>query len=329
MATPVGFQRLAMAALLGVGLTSTVVGCGAAPSEVSSSGSASASAFEVVARYPAKALGLRRPNALALGPDGDLYVTDYRQRVSVISPQGRVLRRWGELGDGPGQFHFVGPDPSDPTWIAGRLTVSRDGEVYVSDSGNARVQVFTPDGGFVRQFGSYGEGDGQFHRPYDLAVDASGDVFVADDERQMLSGYSATGQTLWTIGGTEKDADLVGHFHVGMIDGHGRLLVTNDDQARILYIDAEGHKVDVFGGGEPLVQDGPCDVTVDDLGYTYVSPCGPGSTYVFDRGHQLVASWPASEGVLVTAPRFGPDGTGYALGIDGSVVVVRATLGRS
>ncbi|MEO6511183.1 MAG: NHL repeat-containing protein [Nocardioides sp.] len=322
--------RLMGAVVLVVGLTSTLVGCRSAPSGTSSdSTSSSRNAFDVVARYPAKSLELRRPVAMAVGPDGNAYVTDNHQQVSVISREGHVIRRWGEPGDGPGEFHFVGSDPADPTWRPGRLTVGPDGSVYVSDSGNARVQVFTRDGRFVRQFGTFGSGDGQFLRPQDLAVAETGDVFVADDERQTLTHFSSAGDASWTIGGASPDSDLVGNFHPGAIDGHGRLVVANDFNGRILYLDAQGHEVDAFGGSGPLVKDGPCDVTVDDLGYTYVSPCAPGPTYVFDRGHRLVASWPASEGVLATAPRFGPDGVGFALGVDGSVIVVRATLGRS
>lgn len=332
MAAAVGVQSLLAGVLLAVGVTPALAGCEAASSGASSSGSPSTAqrAFDVVATYTAKSLGLRRPTALALGPDGDLYVTDNSQRVSVISPTGRVVRRWGEPGDGPGQFHFISTDPSDPTVLMQRLTVGPDGSVYVSDSGNARVQVFTPEGRFVRQFGSYGHADNQFLRPFDLAVDDSGDVFVADDEHQTLKRFSPTGTAVWVIGGAlNDDDDLVGHFHLSMIDRHGRLLVTNDDKGRILYVDANGHKVDAFGGSGPLMRDGPCDITVDDLGYTYVSPCGPGSTYVYDRSHRQVASFPASEGVLIAAPRFSANDTGYALGIDGSLIVVRATLGRS
>ncbi|MEP6632227.1 MAG: NHL repeat-containing protein [Lapillicoccus sp.] len=308
-----------------------LAGCGGAQPGVGSSGSTSAGtrAFEVVVTFTAESLGLNRPAAMALGPDGNIYLTDYGQRVSVISPDGRVLRRWGTPGGGAGQFHFAAPDHSDPTWVPGHLTVGSDGSVYVSDSGNARVQVFTPDGRFVRQFGSFGPTDAQLLMPYDLTVDDAGHVFVEDDQRQRLTRFSAAGAADWVIGGLSNDPDLRGHFHPGMVDRHGRLLVTNDDNGRILYIDASGHKVDAFGGSGPLVKDGPCDISVDDRGYTYISPCLPDSTYVYDPSHELVASWPASEGELETAPRFGADGVGFALRWDGAVIVVRATLGRS
>ena len=106
--------------------------------------------------------------------------------MTVISPAGKVLRRWGKPGSGPGEFRFIPPDPSDPTDAEGKIAVGPDGKVYVSDSGNGRVQVFTPQGRFVRQFGSFGSGKGQFLRPSDLAADNAGNVYVADDQARTL-----------------------------------------------------------------------------------------------------------------------------------------------
>jgi len=281
-----------------------------------------------MARYTAKSLGLNHPNSLATAPNGDLYVTDFSQRVTVISPEGRVLRRWGGPGQGPGQFRFVAPDSTDPTSVSGKVAVGADSKVYVSDSGNGRVQVFTPQGSFIRQFGSFGIGKGQFLAPFDLVADNKGYVYVTDDQRQTLSKFSPAGQLIWQVGGDTSDPDLVGHFHLSMMDTHRRLVLTNDGNGRILYLDEGGHKVDVFGGSGALVKDGPCDVTADDAGYTYVTRCGSGPTLVFDRGHHLVAQWPMSDGVLATAPRFGQSREAFALSRDDSLVKLRATLER-
>ena len=51
--------------------------------------------------------------------------------------------------------------------------------MYVADHKNHRVQEFTPDGEFISQFGSYGTGKRQLHRPSGVAVDPDGDVYVA------------------------------------------------------------------------------------------------------------------------------------------------------
>ena len=291
--------------------------------------------FTITARYTAASLGLNHPDALALGPDGNLYVTDLSQRVTVISPAGTVLRRWGKPGTGPGEFRFIAPDPTSPTETLGKIAVGPDGKVYVSDSGNARVQVFTPDGRFVRQFGSFGNGKGQFLQPADLMIDGAGNVYVADDQAETLAKFSPAGRVIWQIGGgASTDPDLSGHFHLASIDAHGRLVMVNDDKQRILYIDPSGHKVDTFSPDFPtnFPIGGACEATVDAVGNTYVSGCGPGSnpgpgpTLAFDRAHRLIAKWPGTEHPLRRSPCFGPHGEVFALAFDGTILRLHITL---
>ena len=282
--------------------------------------------FTITARYSAKSLGLKAPRALAIAPSGNLYATDFSQRLSVISPSGKVLRRWGKRGSRPGEFHFIGADPSDPTDIHGKIAVGPTGLVYISDSGNARVQVFTPRGRFVRQFGSFGSGKGQFLDPLDLAVDEAGAVYVVDNRRLTLTKFSPSNEVVWQIGGrASPDPDLVGHLHLQTIDAHGRLVLANDDRSRILYVDRNGHKVDAFGTRKQFPGGDTCEVTVDAAGATYVDLCCPRDcpTLVFDRTHRLVALWPGKPYSLFRGPVFGSNGEAFALGADGSVLTLR------
>jgi DNA-binding beta-propeller fold protein YncE len=286
------------------------------------------SPFTITARYTAKSLGLDHPTDLTIGPDGNVYVTDRSQRVTVISPGGKVLRRWGKPGSKPGEFKFIGLDPSTPKYLEGKITAGPDRMVYVSDSGNARVQVFTPGGRFIRQFGSYGTGKGQFLHPFDLVVDGTGNVYVADDVTQTFAKFSPAGNVIWTIvGSAATDPDLAGHFHVTSIDAHGRLVVTNDDINRVLYIDPDGHKVDAFSPSSSGSPSGHvCEATVDAAGTTYVSGCvTTGPTLVYDRAHRLIARWPGRQYSLLRSPDFGPKGEVFALATDGSILKLRIT----
>jgi len=108
----------------------------------------------------------------------------------------------------------------------------------------------------------------------------------------------------------------------------------NDDQQRILYIDASGHKVDAFSPHFPTYFPigGACEATVDAAGDTFVSGCGPGShpgsglTLAFDRAHRLVATWPSSKDPLRRSPVFGSHGEVFALAFNGSILKLHITV---
>jgi hypothetical protein len=343
-------SRAAIAAAVAL-VAATVVGCGGGGSGTASKPAARRQSlptpFTVVARYSDRSLGLRHPNALAVGPDGTLYVTDLSQRVTAISPDGKVLRRWGKPGRGPGEFHFISGDPHDPTDVHGRIAVGANGDVYVSDSGDSRVEVFTSEGRFVRQFGTPGVGNGQFTTTFDVAVDSAGNVYVLDGQQPgVVQKFSPTGKFVWRIGGVaSSDPDLADHLHLVSLDTHGRLVMVSDDTGHVIYVDRDGHKVDSFAipaGLFPSVGPGGtngCDVTVDAAGNTYVTGCGRArrghgmctavmcaGTLVFDRAHHLIAKFANASVPLYTSPRFGPSGEAFALGQDRSLLRLRITL---
>jgi DNA-binding beta-propeller fold protein YncE len=68
--------------------------------------------------------------------------------------------------------------------------VGPEGNVYVTDEFNHRVQVFSPQGAYITRFGEYGTGDGQFHGPMGIAVDFQGYVYVADSTNHRISKWS-------------------------------------------------------------------------------------------------------------------------------------------
>jgi DNA-binding beta-propeller fold protein YncE len=104
------------------------------------------------------------PTNLALGPAGDLYVTDGygNARVHRFAPDGRLLQSWGEPGSGPGQFH-----------LPHGLAVDRDSTVYVADRENSRIQLFSADGVYRGQWTDVA-------RPCQLFIDSTDWVYVAE-----------------------------------------------------------------------------------------------------------------------------------------------------
>jgi DNA-binding beta-propeller fold protein YncE len=114
-----------------------------------------------------------RIRALALGPDGNLYVADAcNHRIQVFTRDGTLVRCWGEAGEEPGKLSY----PYD-------LAFGRRGKepvLYVAEFGNHRVQKFTPDGRSLGCWGEPGRLPGQLHDLWALAVDSKGKVHVLD-----------------------------------------------------------------------------------------------------------------------------------------------------
>jgi outer membrane protein assembly factor BamB len=268
--------------------------------------------FTMGARFSASDLHLNRPIAFAVGPTGDVYVTDRSDHVTQIDPNGKVVRRWGGEGTKAGQFDFNPAGSTDNP--QGSIAVGLDGKVYVSDSDNHRIQVFQADGTFVRQFGSFGETVGQFTVPFDLNADAKGNVYVLDDGAQNLQKFDPTGKEIW-IASRLTDPLLDGHGHTAAFDPGGRIVVSNDDNGQIVYLDPDGKVVDSFAGNG-------CAATVDTAGNVYVDDCGGGHVTVFDPAHRPIGTSSAGIG----SPQFGPDGEAVAMATDGSLVFLTVAL---
>lgn len=116
-----------------------------------------------------------RPTGIAIDKArGKVYVSDTshtkseNHTVKVFDLQGKLLGLIGKgKGDMEGSFLF-------PTY----LTLDAQGNLYVADTINSRVQVFDPDGKFLRAIGKHGTAFGQFDKPKGVAVDKIGRAHV-------------------------------------------------------------------------------------------------------------------------------------------------------
>lgn len=142
--------------------------------------------------------GMVEPAGLALDTENrQLYVVDTAQDQVLVfdADTHRLIRKLGTAGKehrltSPGNFGM-------PTNAA----VDKDGNLYVTDTWNDRVEVFDADGVFIRAFGKNGDGPGRFARPKGIAIDSDGHVWVADAVQDRLSVFTREGDFLMRIGG--------------------------------------------------------------------------------------------------------------------------------
>ena len=179
------------------------------------------------------------PRGVAVDDEGNILVADSNNhRIQKFTNDGQFLASVGTEGTGPLQFRsprdvvfnthnkkvYVvdnGNDRiqvlnSDLTFskvIVGKhgtesgefyfpwgVTCDSTGNVYVADSANHRIQVFTASGKFLRKFGHRGKGEGELKWPVGVAVDSRGMVFVSESNNNRISVFTTEGQFVKSFG---------------------------------------------------------------------------------------------------------------------------------
>ena len=137
-------------------------------------------------------------------------------------------------------------------------------DIIVVDSGNNRLQVFTPDGKFVGKCGGPGNGDGQFNQPWGITLDKDGNIYVADWKNHRVQKLSPEGKFLMKFGQYGKVEEPEGAYAVTMF---GPYVSPTSETA---------------GYPKPGTLNHPTDVAVDPDGDIYVTDWGNHRVCVFD-----------------------------------------------
>src|SRR5208283_2263662 len=175
--------------------------------------------------------GLQDPVGLAIDAENRfLYVVD-TQQDQVLVFDADTLKPLRRIGTG-GKGHYL-TSPGDFAAPQG-VALDKDGNVYVTDTLNNRVEIFDADGNFISTFGKNGDGPGYFTRPKGIAIDSDGHVWVADEMQDRLQVFDREGDLLTYIG--YAHGNLPGQFEalVGVaIDKQNRVFTTEQYPGRL------------------------------------------------------------------------------------------------
>ena len=142
--------------------------------------------------------GMAEPGSLAIDRENRLlYVSDVKlDQVLVYDADTLKLKR--KMGTTGKNHELTTPgDFAKPTGMA----VDREGNLYVCDTLNDRIEVFDADGKFISTYGKNGDGPGYFARPKGIAIDGDGHIWVADGMQDRVQVFNNEWQLLITFGG--------------------------------------------------------------------------------------------------------------------------------
>jgi DNA-binding beta-propeller fold protein YncE len=138
------------------------------------------------------------PGGLAIDTENRfLYVADAKLDQVLVYDADAPYKLLRTIGT-PGKEHAL-TAPGDFA-MPSNVAVDKNGNLYVSDTLNDRVQVFDADGNFIRAFGKAGDGPGYFARPKGIAVDGDGHVWVADAVQDRVQVFTPEGRLLIWMG---------------------------------------------------------------------------------------------------------------------------------
>jgi YD repeat-containing protein len=165
--------------------------------------------------------GFNDPVGVAVDPSGAIWVVDRsNNRVEKFSTENNYIAEYGGA---------QGIKLAEPTYIA----VS-DGNLYIADSGEHRIEEMTQAGAYVGQFGESGTGNGQFANPDGIAANPNtGTLFVGDPGNSRVEEFSRTGTYISQFGTAGSGAGQVKEPVGVTVDALGQIFVVDSGNARV------------------------------------------------------------------------------------------------
>jgi len=188
------------------------------------------------------------PRAIELDADGSVLVADKTGRIQRLSPEGQCL----------GTIQMPLAAAGKPTG----MSVHKDGRLFVADTHYHRVAIFSRAGQLVGEFGQYGQGDGCFIYPTDVAFAPDGRIFVSEyGGNDRISVFTSDGAFLFSFGAPGSGP--------GQLSRPAALCL--DEKRGCLYVaDACNHRIGVYDlDGRLLSYIGSLGLGVGQLRYPY------------------------------------------------------------
>jgi len=271
---------------------------------------------------PATSAELNWPLGVATDATGNLYIADYASnRVRKVSPNGTITSVGYVTPFPGGGGGFWSPALSEPWSVA----VDSAGNLYIADFGHSRVLKVSSGGSIISAVGSGTigfSGDGgpaagaQLKNPAGVALDAAGNLYIADQGNYRVREVSADGIITSIAGNGTKsfsgDGGLAARarllYPVGMaVDRTGNVYIADTANNRVRRISSNGIIVTVAGGGTAGLGDGGPATSAQLKNPVGVALDAAGNLYIADQVNYRVRKVSAS-GIIITVAGNGTQG---------------------
>ncbi len=212
---------------------------------------------------------------------GDLFVADTQNnRIEELTSSGVYVNQWST--------------PYTPEYI----TISPiTGIMYVTDNADGLVYEYDQTGNSIASWGTYGTDPGDFQDPQGIAIDKTGNIFVADDVNQDVQEFASTTAYIGTLGAGIGTGSGQFQSPYGItIDNSGNIYVTDNVTDNVQKFDGTGTYITQWGSPSPSVYTvssefgDPISVTTDTSGNVYVVDPASG-VQKFTSSGIFIAAW--------------------------------------
>lgn len=253
----------------------------------------------------------RYPVGITTDKDGFVYAVDMlNSRIQKFTSDGEFVKKWGSFGSQEGEFIFFIEEGWD--YPHGGITADNKGYVYVADTYNDRIQKFTSDGVFVKEWGVYGIRNGEFNGPSDVAVDNRGFVYVADHFNHRIQKFDSQGTFEASWGRDSED-----YYPYGISVYDDFVYVSDWYKHSVQKFTVNGELKTEWGGDSAGIKDGqfdfPSGIGIYN-GFVYVADRWNKRIQKFDQDGQFVAKWSSAwldNGRFIAPSGIAADSAGY------------------
>lgn len=190
---------------------------------------------------------------MAMDSNDNIYVLDRgNDRIVKVDTEGNVL---GAL------YSFNGPwitnndddipENGDDSGFASpeAMAIDKEGNFYLTDTGNDRVIKFDKNFKYLSQFGIEGSGPGQFDHPHGIGIDSKGNIFINTLNDPKIQKFTNDGKFIkeWGTNGTGPGQFTLELEHL-KVDKNDRVFITDGaGNPRVQVFDNEGNFLTQFG----------------------------------------------------------------------------------